>query len=262
MVFLELAECFLSLGSEVVLYSNLALPPMLDAAKKLPGSERLHIVVDPEEDVGIAFDLIFMHDNTLPDCVVDGLERGIRTRIVPLHLSGTVPIEMPLFARVENNIADVIACVSPRVVEHMTRRGLRARKCWVMENFVSEAMAHADAPATGGALTSVAIVSNNVSDDVSQAADILRQNGVRVDHFGASGGTVRVVDGELLSSYDAIVAIGKTVQYGLALGIPVYVYDHFGGEGWLRAENFERELRYSFSGRATFTKKKTSADCS
>ena len=67
MVFLELAVYFLSKGCEVVIYANLALPPMLDEALRLPGAEKLNIIDDPDKIVDDDFDLIFMHDNTLPD---------------------------------------------------------------------------------------------------------------------------------------------------------------------------------------------------
>lgn len=51
--------------------------------------------------------------------------------------------------------------------------------------------------------------------------------------------------------FDAVLTIGKTVQYSLSMGIPCYIYDHFGGEGWLTPETFDREAFYNFSGRST-----------
>lgn len=56
---------------------------------------------------------------------------------------------------------------------------------------------------------------------------------------------------EILSKYDVITTIGKTVQYALALGIPVYEYDHFGGDGYITKDNVNLEEMYNFSGRAT-----------
>jgi hypothetical protein len=46
-----------------------------------------------------------------------------------------------------------------------------------------------------------------------------------------------------------VVTIGKTVQYGLACGVPVYVYDKFGGPGYLDRTNFAAAKRCNFSGR-------------
>ena len=56
---------------------------------------------------------------------------------------------------------------------------------------------------------------------------------------------------EVLAPYDAVVTIGKTVQYALSMGIPAYVYDHFGGVGWLDEDSLEPELHWAFSGQRT-----------
>lgn len=118
-------------------------------------------------------------------------------------------------------------------------------------------MAQATMPSRPDQLTSILVVSNHLADDVSGAIELLRQSDIHVDHLGM-GGREQIVRSDVLTSHDAIISIGKTVQYGLALGIPVYVHDHFGGEGWLSGRNFENELRYNFSGRATGVKKSSS----
>lgn len=66
--------------------------------------------------------------------------------------------------------------------------------------------------------------------------------GMRFENYG-------LITPEILSQYDAVVTIGKTVQYALGMGIPVYNYDHFGGNGWINLENFNTEARHNFSGR-------------
>lgn len=48
---------------------------------------------------------------------------------------------------------------------------------------------------------------------------------------------------------DLIVSIGKSAPYALASGVPVFVYDHFGGPGYLTHDNFDRAARFNFSGR-------------
>ena len=37
----------------------------------------------------------------------------------------------------------------------------------------------------------------------------------------------------------------------MSMGIPCYVYDHFGGAGWLSEANLEAERWWNFSGRAS-----------
>jgi hypothetical protein len=52
-----------------------------------------------------------------------------------------------------------------------------------------------------------------------------------------------------LSAVDAIVTIGKSVPYAIAAAKPVYMYDRFGGDGWLTRGNFAVSLDHNFSGR-------------
>ena len=68
------------------------------------------------------------------------------------------------------------------------------------------------------------------------------------------GGVSARVDSRTLSGYDAVVTIGKTVQYAVRGALPVYCYDHFGGPGWLTEENFGAARWRNFSGRG-FEKK-------
>lgn len=51
------------------------------------------------------------------------------------------------------------------------------------------------------------------------------------------------------NNFDFAVCNGKTVQYALNANIPVFLYDQFGGCGWLSPENFEQAAWYNFSGR-------------
>ncbi|PJG86508.1 hypothetical protein CVP05_01505 [Conservatibacter flavescens] len=62
------------------------------------------------------------------------------------------------------------------------------------------------------------------------------------------------VNPALIASYDVIISIGKTVQYALLGHKPVYCYDHFGGCGYLNADNFDKAKWHNFSGRG-FDKK-------
>ncbi|MBD2488092.1 glycosyltransferase [Aulosira sp. FACHB-615] len=57
---------------------------------------------------------------------------------------------------------------------------------------------------------------------------------------------------DVLSSYDAIITIGRTVQHCMALEIPVFCYDHFGGPGWLTPDNFQIAEWFNYSGRCCY----------
>lgn len=105
-----------------------------------------------------------------------------------------------------------------------------------------------DLPESAEKPSRLAVVSNHLPDEAIEAISLLRADGVHVAVFGATANRVRVSP-DVLRKFDAVMTIGKTVQYGIAARIPVYCYDHFGGNGWVTPENFEQGRAYNFSGR-------------
>lgn len=99
-------------------------------------------------------------------------------------------------------------------------------------------------------LNRLAVISNHIPDEVYSVIDLLRKQNIQVDIFGVDGRKERVTP-HLLESFDAVISIGKTVQYCIAMQIPVYCYDHFGGDGWLSCDLFDQSKFHNFSGRAS-----------
>jgi hypothetical protein len=54
---------------------------------------------------------------------------------------------------------------------------------------------------------------------------------------------------EVLSSFDAVITIGRTVLYAADIRIPVYVCDIHGADGWLVKGNYVEVQRRNYSGR-------------
>lgn len=102
----------------------------------------------------------------------------------------------------------------------------------------------------------ICVVSNHPPRELLDAMQLLNTQGIDVDLIGIDG-TPRLIRPEILLDYDCIVTIGKTTQYCLAVGIPVFCYDQFGGPGWIRRSNIDRAAAYNFSGRCS--KKKLSS---
>lgn len=96
----------------------------------------------------------------------------------------------------------------------------------------------------------IAIVSNHVPQEIAELKFKLEQEKWEVDIFGI-GHNERRVSFDLLSGYNFCISIGKTVQYCLAMKLPVFCYDHFGGPGWININNIKRSSDYNFSGRCT-----------
>lgn len=111
-----------------------------------------------------------------------------------------------------------------------------------------------------GGLNRIAVVSNHIPEELYGAVYLLKENNINVDIWG-KGHNYAVITPEILSKYDLVITIGKTVQYALSMGIPVYNYDHFGGEGYLRLNNLDREEFYNFSGRSSFRRLSGDAIC-
>ena len=98
-------------------------------------------------------------------------------------------------------------------------------------------------------LKKIAIVSNHVPKELLETIRTFKRMKIKVDIFGSEFKHIPVTP-ELLSDYDLIITIGKTVQYALFMGIPVYNYDYMGGSGYIRLNNIDNEEFYNFSGRS------------
>lgn len=108
--------------------------------------------------------------------------------------------------------------------------------------FVDADSAPADAP--------VAVVSNNLSPDIDAALRILAaaRPDIGVRRIGQRHEALDVSP-DFVDGVRALVTIGHTVQKGLSRCRPVYVYDRFGGPGWLTASTFDAAMDRNFSGR-------------
>ena len=107
---------------------------------------------------------------------------------------------------------------------------------------------HAPYPAAPGR---VLVVANRNAFAVTA----LQKLGMQVHVRGLGGGSYcRVLPGDF-DGCDAVVTMGKTVQYCLCAGVPVYVYGAYGVPGWLTEDNVERAARSAFCGRGFPDKK-------
>lgn len=102
-------------------------------------------------------------------------------------------------------------------------------------------------------LKKIVIVSNHLPQELIEAKNVLQKKGFQVKVLG-KGFDYQLVTPNLLKQYDLVITIGKTVQYALYLGIPVYNYDYFGGVGYINLKNLDTEEYYNFSGRSSFRK--------
>lgn len=93
-----------------------------------------------------------------------------------------------------------------------------------------------------------AVVSNHPPEEILRAIGLAQKQGLKLHVFGHDGTATRVTP-EVLADFDGVISIGKTVQYCLAMQMPIYCYDHFGGPGWIDPANFDSARKQNFSGR-------------
>lgn len=105
-------------------------------------------------------------------------------------------------------------------------------------------------PSLSRSLKKILIVSNHAPTEVIQAMLILQQQGYVVQHIGLnSNNNQELISPKIIHEFDCIVSIGKTVQYAILSNKAVYCYDHFGGIGYLKQDNYNIAKYYNFSGR-------------
>lgn len=249
-IIIELAEHFREIGFDVSIYANFQsaefLSPLIDRG--------IRIIAAPRDVRICEFDLVYCQHQVLSLFAGQLLrmaksERG--PRIVYGHLSPYQPLEFP-GAIIEDCFADAIICNSEETKRRMIEFGLDRNRLQLFANPAPESFFQTYRPARKN--PTVLVVSNHLPSEVKQALDGLVEAGFRVRFFGDEYVNHRVTPIDLEMS-DMVVTIGKTVQYAIASERPVYVYDHFGGPGWLSSENFDRAAEFNFSGRCTGTKK-------
>ena len=167
-------------------------------------------------------------------------------KIIVSSLSPVVPFEfIPKYA----NKLSLVLANSEETKEQLLKEGIE--EVYVLENYSFKSYFEQENEVKK--LKNIAIVSNHVPDEVMQAKKLLEDSEYNVQIYGVAG-KKELINDEILKKYDAVISIGKTVQYAMSLQIPIYVYDIHGGEGYLSLENLEKNRLKNFSGRG-FNKK-------
>ncbi len=241
---LDLAATFLDLKYDVTVGSFILAEPM-----KQQFTERDIRIIDLNTAASEYFDLIWAHHfTTLDTCLID---KNFRAKhVVFSSLSPYEPLEsLPMSL----DKVHMVLANSEETKNTLMGMGLPEQVLRVFPNPVVDAFFNIARPFRK-TLHKLAIVSNHIPDDVMDAIQLLKRHAVDIEIFG-QGYHFKLLQPEDLADFDAIVTIGRTVQYGLAMGKPVYCYDRFAGPGWITEENILEASRYNFSGRCSGHKK-------
>jgi hypothetical protein len=242
----EVAEWFASRGDEVVLGAVSFGAPM-------SALERGFTVTTTLRDLDLTeFDLVWsQHQAHLR--IRQGLERCVRKMHLPLIVTASLsPFEPDehvdaILARAARAEVWTNSDETAEFVSRVNRRFIRASAIHRFHNAAPAAFWE-PAPPPRDELRNLLVVSNHIPPELREAIGILRAGGIKIRVVGVDDEPLRVDRGMILGS-DAVVSIGKTVVDAIACRRPVYVYDHFGGDGWLSPARYAEGLRFNFSGR-------------
>lgn len=255
MVTLELCEFLKAKGAEVKVFSYYYEDP----AKKLFDNLKIktYIFCEYPKLKTKDFDYVWIHSQTLPISIIESLNEGIgKTKFIYLHMSALdyIPDERPYLYKLEEETADKVLFISEETKEKNMPFFKKKLDYAFFRNPAPVEFSRA-IQKTRKKQEKILVVSNHPPQELVEVKKILFAQGITVDFIGEKQKKYTKITPEILADYSCVISIGKTVQYCLVSGTPIYVYDIFGGPGWLNDGNYKVAQQKNFSGRGF--KKKT-----
>lgn len=242
-VALETARYFSSRDCEVTVYASWFGQPMHDLFAAVPN---VVLCNDPDEIRPFTYDIVYAQHQVLGlfDYVPSPDDREA-TLIATGRLSRQSFMESGGWLH-DQILVDRVLANSELTAEHLVHVGWN-KPITTFYNAAPEPFFRdqSDKPARP---ETILVVTNHRAPSLMGAIEILRKD-LTVVHVGRTGKLVTPVTPEMIFDADLVISIGKTIPYALAARTPVYVYDHFGGPGYLDADNVDRAARFNFTGR-------------
>ncbi|RYD85575.1 MAG: hypothetical protein EOP61_38730, partial [Sphingomonadales bacterium] len=241
-VAIELARHFLGLGYQVDVYTSWAEQPMAGLFEEAIGKP---LITDPELVRPFTYDVVYVQHQLLGlfDYAPHDDDRAA-TRIVIGRLSRRSFLESGGWLH-DRVLADHVLANSELTAEHLASVG-HGTPTTVFYNaapasYFAPFQPRPDAPAK------ILVVTNHRDPALTEAVELLRPS-AEVERIGGAD-RVTLVTPEMIAGADLVVSIGKTIPYAIAGRVPAYVYDRYGGPGYLDPDNVHTAARYNFSGR-------------
>jgi len=249
-VTLEIASYLLGQGARPTVYTYDFDQPMQGHFE----GRGITVVTQRNNDLHTGdFDFVWVHHQVLPPNLIRELgDRSQQSRpaFIFNHMSpfDSLPLERPYLWGLEDLVAATTLFVSEETRLALSALYAGQQSFDLFPNPAPPEFADAGyVPAPG--LRNVLITSNHIPAELSRARELLAARGIKTVHLGSSGDRLTVLTPAILGEFDLVVTIGKTVQYGLTMGVPVYVYDIHGGPGYLCGSNIAQAAAVNFSGR-------------
>lgn len=255
-VTLELAQFLQDSHAKVKVYTNIFDNPVKQFFEE--SKIQVDIASDKPKYHFKDFDYIWINSQTFPVSLLEELSQSKKPtnmpKIIFMHMSAHEDCadEMPYIYKFEESLSSLSLFVSEEAFQVNKKYFEKLPKHNYYRNPAPTAYCLIDK--TPKELKKILVVSNHPCQEALEIRKPLAQKDIIVDYLGIIGDRYTMINEKILSEYDAVISIGKTVQYCLVSGIPVYIYDQFGGPGWLNDNNYLKAREKNFSGRGFQTK--------
>ena len=252
MVTLELAEYLRSRGASVEIYTRHHAGAIAAETRRAG----LPVITSPGHPFRLEdYDYIWVHHQLLPPALLEQLADPPATMPVFVfhHMSSldSNRPEQPYIDNFEARLASLSLFISETVRDKWLPKLGARHPAALFENPAPEAFSRYAHPPFHGTPRSVLVISNSHNP----AMPTLEELGVRVHTRGISGDSYRRIAPEDFDGCDAVFTAGKSVQYCLCAGVPVYVRGFFGVPGYLTQENIAQAAGQHFCGRGAAARK-------
>lgn len=236
----EMAEYLSQKDGNVQIY--IVSPNISDEIALLAQKKKFFLFRPDELPRHIIYDIVFaLHSPVLSFLLGTSLKYK---KIINVILSPFAELEKP--APFHRQLSLLVANSEETKQKLIETDKIPEHKIFVLPNFLPDNFI--GKAAANPKLKRIAVISNHVPDELKLLPGFFKDT--IVDFIGIEYAQ-KQVSPKLLSQYDLIISIGKTVQYSLGMCIPIYEYDKFGGCGYINLGNFNKEASQNFSGRAT-----------
>lgn len=248
---LELATYLSKNGAKIDVFTFLTNEPLISKFENL---NNVKVVDDFEYDFKIEdYDYIISAQNIIPNSIIRGLskKRKKTPKFMFLHMSSLfdMALEQPFIHDLEAKISSASLPVSDKVVErNLSRFFEKIPNLNIYPNPSPEEYSKIS-PVKVKKIRKVLSISNHPPDEIKGLEKVFKDQGIEIDFIGVWTNRYELITPEIFSKYDVIIGIGKNAQYCLVAGIPVYVYDHYNGAGYLNRSNYKKARNFHFSGR-------------
>lgn len=239
---LELAKAFASSGWAVTCYTLVeALPLMEEFAE----SHIKVVKLGHEEELDDHYTVLYAQHHLVSDYLWTNTDIAFDKIVVSSLGPQSEHEKLPLLSR----DADLFVYVSEetRLANPPSRPETSSL---VFPNCVSDDFLNAPSMpnnAHGSMPSNITVISNHVVPELRELANELGQTR-SISYFGTDDCSVEVTP-SFLQSFDLVITIGRSVVACFATHTPVYLYDLFGGEGYLSPSTVDHAAEFNFSGR-------------